>query len=393
MAIISRLPSGGGRKTEYEQVQNYLMLYDSGDECIDVTGGWSASGYTGAGVSSFASPTKQSDRIVFSGSGNRAIGTVDSINVSEYKLACVIDNCTNSVDGYGFESRICPSKYISSPSAHWGYDGVLGKRLRVVDISSISSKVYFVSHMGTTRTGEIYNMFLVKSDFWQQLCNLANIEVPEDMATLLADSESLSAILRSSVAVDYMLKRCTGDFMVSAVQSSTFIDAMDSSTFYEQIYENEHWSKFLELVGVPKRTYLYNQGDECVALTGGWNGWTRNGANLVAKKETNRFVLNPPGSAWQMSGFATAIKIDFTNYKKIVVNAPSMLGSDTYTCLSIVKDVSGDPWQKPNKLTDAIEYRTSGQYELDISSFSESGHVIIFAYQVGGSIVDKIWLE
>jgi hypothetical protein len=34
------------KKTTHEQLVNYVMLYDYGDECIDVTGGWNSDALT-----------------------------------------------------------------------------------------------------------------------------------------------------------------------------------------------------------------------------------------------------------------------------------------------------------------------------------------------------------
>ena len=55
-------------------------------------------------------------------------------------------------------------------------------------------------------------------------------------------------LLSNEKTVEFMIKQCTGDFMVSAIQNQTFLTALNNSPFKEKIMANEHWAKFLNMV-------------------------------------------------------------------------------------------------------------------------------------------------
>lgn len=53
--------------------------------------------------------------------------------------------------------------------------------------------------------------------------------------------------IKQFIAVKYMVKRCTGEFMTKAIQNSTFMSAYASSPYKSLIDANVHWKKFIDM--------------------------------------------------------------------------------------------------------------------------------------------------
>ncbi|MBQ8299900.1 MAG: hypothetical protein IJX99_08650 [Clostridia bacterium] len=251
----------------YNQLINYKMLYDYGDECIDVTGGW---GITATVQSSNSykrvDPIKNDNNIelkISSGTYQIAIAnTLGPVSLSGYTkiLAkfsilsriqwgdiCFINTLTDT-------SPSTLGKIPLSNGDNSSY-GLVGDYLETVDISS-TDNVYLKAHIqvGWASDGtpdiKLYSYALVKEDNWKELCTIAKLNPNDyiDEAELCANSTAIQTLLSNKEAVEFMIYNCTGDFMISAIQSSTFLTALNNSKYKTKIYANEHWAKFLTMI-------------------------------------------------------------------------------------------------------------------------------------------------
>lgn len=241
---------------EMSYAVNYLMLYDYGDECEEVTGGYSITyQYSGRG-----SLTKNSDHMVVVG------GASSWLSVSGSKALDGADNFTKAFGVYSNSSSggsvmIGESGDISNAvTAKWYGLATLNAAKALdyycTDIYSVNNdlnvptgtKYANISAINTTAT--IYCFGFTKADDYATLCSKANISVPSDLATLIADAASIDAILSNETAVKHMVSSCTGDFMASFVASSACLSALDASPHKSVVMANKHWKKFLAMVGV-----------------------------------------------------------------------------------------------------------------------------------------------
>ena len=79
------------------------------------------------------------------------------------------------------------------------------------------------------------------------------------------------------------------------------------------------------IVNTENKTYLYNNGDERISLTGGWKDYSRHGSNATMTKNTNNLYAKNTSTAGiynsnYYASWITKNKIDLTNYKKIIFN-------------------------------------------------------------------------
>lgn len=233
---------------DYEQLINYTMLYDYGDECTNITGGFK--------VFNKGSVTKNSTNMVIpsyngggAGFGVQTINMID--NLIQYTKAGAVSSW--SITSQAGDQRTNAIRIFESDSSLGEYSlttsglTTAAKGLRVTDISSNTIDSAYIAYecfWVKTYTATIYAIFLLKTDDYLTLAKKANITATT-IDEILVNSEVL---LNNQKAVDFMIKQCTGDFMASAVMSSTFLTAFESSPYKTLIQANEHWNKFLNMV-------------------------------------------------------------------------------------------------------------------------------------------------
>lgn len=149
------------------EISYNLWLYREGDECEEVTGGWSINGYThtwSKGVLTAA--TKNSDHIYMNPTTSTQISclaTNNAIDLTKYSKLCIDCEGAN-YDGF-IELGVTTSKYRFiaseySTSNYWG-DGA-ERYARTVDISSINGARYFwmYSAADANRWAKAYKIWL-----------------------------------------------------------------------------------------------------------------------------------------------------------------------------------------------------------------------------------------
>lgn len=261
---------------DLKQKVNYTMLYDYGDECEELTGGWQNKILVKDGNSGTVSKTftKNSDNIY------RKISTSTTQYVSQDHG--VVGNNKIDITGYSMLSAVM-SGYGSVSSYNGGdyAEMALGTAVILWNGEAVGIEFNSIKHLGAKKTGSytinkglysfdisqfngewyagvgqgiswakankyiyLYACILLKQDFWQPLASLAGISA-SSIADILTNS---STLLNNENAVKYMISHCTGDFMASAVANQTFLTALNNSPYKTIIQGNEHWNKFLSMV-------------------------------------------------------------------------------------------------------------------------------------------------
>ena len=291
---------------EYEQIVNYTMLYDEGDECEEITGGWQAMN-TSTSYTKVGTLTKNDSNMVYTvsgGSTEAGIGTVSTISLSEYNTFGVLGLYTNltaadcglltiakgvSAGLHQYE-RISTSTSITNPTI---------MLMTFNDVYKTGHPVYMCTYGGTIQMSKA---FILKSDDIPTLCTKAGVGYPSDLATLIADTTSLSTIFNNEDAVRFMVAQCTGDFMVSVLSNEAAVEALKASPYLNLVVANPHWAKFAMMIpnvsGIFGFTMLYDEGDECTDVTGGWKqGDEISTGGSVNKNTDNLYVRSNNGTS------------------------------------------------------------------------------------------------
>lgn len=170
----------------------------------------------------------------------------------------------------------------------------------------------------------------------------------------------------------------------------------------------------------PQKLYLYNEGDECTSVTGGYtlrefyNG-SSSYATLTKNASSLYFTTVIRSEVWRKRGFATSNKLDFSKYSKLYVEYSSSstltgggsggmgVGVSVASTLTDTKEgsVLGGNIGLIGISKDAgANVNTTGSIaSLDISSITESAYLVVYfasGYYDSGSMtinVKRIWLE
>lgn len=231
----------GDGSAKYEQLVNYTMLYDRGDECVDITGGWIL-------YASTLYPCvrqKNADHLYIALSSGRGqysgFDTQNTIDTQEYSQVMLFSTWT-------FTNKYWKS-HLTGYFDYGNFDYGTTNFTRKIDVKPClkdSRQFRVEGHGGDSGRGTflVYSIALVKEDNWQELASKTGITA-SSIDVLLNNSATL---LSNKNAVDYMIYNCTGTFMLSAIQSSTFLTALNNSAYKTTIQANEHWNKFLSMV-------------------------------------------------------------------------------------------------------------------------------------------------
>ena len=168
--------------------------------------------------------------------------------------------------------------------------------------------------------------------------------------------------------------------------------------------------KKIWLEPMEEATYLYKEGDEYAALTGGWNGVVVTSAkNGAATKNEKSLTVNTGTSGSyeprEKSVFIQTVnKIDLTDYAYIhvhVVNSQISTASKAGLCTSTEKVTTATKFDYP--VIDDINVVNAANdtiMTLDISEATGEAYITLHAYASYSSSsykaileVDKIWLE
>ena len=141
---------------EIEMDLNKLYLYNEGDECENVTGGWD-SGYKD-GAYAFSAAVKNSDNLYFN-SSMQGLGTVNSIDLTNYTKLCaeIMSNSSSVMQPWiGYVDSKAYSTKVNS--------GCTSKNVREIvsiDISAVTGNKYILCASTNSGTdGYVYKVWL-----------------------------------------------------------------------------------------------------------------------------------------------------------------------------------------------------------------------------------------
>lgn len=323
-------------KPQEEQKINYTMLYDQGNECTEITGGWD-----------FTYCTKNTDSFTMSFTSANA-------NANQMYTASV----NNVLNSYGYSKMVVNYKSVSIStgqptngnkpfsvwhnafnSSNWDtnrlayYTSSFDTGLQTYDIGGLNTlKPYFMVNgwksISCYATVTIGNVFLVKEDNYQTWISKAGLstETYTTLESVIEDSNALNTLMNDKKAVQYMLLNCTGTVMASVIQSELALSIIQASDYNDLIWKNEHWAKFLTMVGEKPTsvnyTMLYdgslgeageNGVNICANVSGGFELLKKTGAGTLEFNQNCLTLINNTNVNSDIAVF-TKNKIDLSGY-------------------------------------------------------------------------------
>lgn len=146
-------------------------------------------------------------------------------------------------------------------------------------------------------------------------------------------------------------------------------------------------------------TYLYNEGDECTSVTGGWSisGYTSNTpASPATKNINNMYLASTDSNSIKMLG--TGRPIDLSKYKKLCVEWRGTKVNTDNIGIMVTFTTQKEMFNSYRFLSISNSEVTSQPIvsEKDISDINEIGYAIAISFHppnMRTGYIYKIWLE
>lgn len=406
------------------QLVNYLILYNEGDECEEVTGGWTGYTKTSGDIAkkgenylrvynpAYDSNTEKAKYIPF-------FKSEKAIDITGYTMALMMSElvsnshwarCTfapQSVTELPYMHRevLTFTDYLDMNYATTPTDQIILINDTIDDPGEFYA--YFMAgnqNTGSKSDGYLYNLALFKEDNWQKWISKAGLSADTytTLDSVLSDAAAMATLMNSFPAVNYMILQCTGTVLAGVIQSETALDAIANSKYYNNIYGNIYWKKILDMSGFVPRTYLYNEGEENVTFVElNWEGNYAYQRASNTKNESNLHTEIIASSSYEetvFAGWQTANIVDMSLYSKVLATVKSS-GSSTnnYIGLSSIdlseNEVSGSSIA-------GLQFSDSDyqDIELDVSEITDQVYLFIRLYTNSNSgygtlEIKRIWLE
>ncbi len=257
--------------TEYKPEPGYLMLYDAGDECVNVTGGWETS------QSGFGPYIKRPNSFYITRTGGATcstssdISTINLINIKNYKNFKAKITSSSSVSASGSPSMqsnfysvsnnripgypttgvvVSCQDYIQGQN-NTSFSGVRSDTLNRMSTLEQAYASFYISRCDTggtqTQTMEVFNVWLEKDDDWQTWVSKAGLNSSSyaNLDAVVSSQSTMQTLANSTSAVDYMIT-CTGTIMGAVTNSVIAMTEIGKSSYaMDKIVVNEHWTKFI----------------------------------------------------------------------------------------------------------------------------------------------------
>lgn len=242
---------------KYEQTVDYVMLYDRGDENVDFTGGIVPTYYLQSD-----SCVKNADNLQGSGSGSATANwrTTNKFDSTEYRGIGTLGYFSNrysdtitALPYFGVTNNT--TGLIQSNDLHVSeLDEIFVEKNNIkyacgmIPNTSDKTQYYYILYRNFDRFSsdayyKVYDWFIYREDEYKILANMSGIS-NYSVDVVLANS---SEILNKKDSVNFMVRRCTGVFMVQAVMNTVFLSALKTSAYKDIVYSNKHWNKFLNM--------------------------------------------------------------------------------------------------------------------------------------------------
>jgi hypothetical protein len=158
---------------------------------------------------------------------------------------------------------------------------------------------------------------------------------------------------------------------------------------------------------IRRTTYLYNTGNECIDVTGGWmlyalgleTAYNVPQAPIITRNATNMVLSRSSTTAYACGIILPKNKIDFTGYKTINITVDFSGIASNNNCLLrayFIKDClgavcnDGIRWMN---LSNAVSAEMNKTVTYNISAYDGLFIPYIAIYSVGSLTIHKIWLE
>lgn len=235
------------------------------------------------------------------------------------------------------------------------------------------------------------NSYLYRDDAWVQISSTfsATIKVTYPSGSTLTCTNGSTTLTATTTTGSYTFTvPNSGTWTVKAVSGSNTASESVSITTSGQSAS----------VTLTYEVYLYNAGNQCTSLTGGWSNKEK-GASYVASGSVTlgtsamTIACNTTGSRCAYTTNAIALSGKTTLH--VTISSASNLSSNVPAGIWVAKDTTVSAWAWTNVVASKYDITSTGTYTISISSVTTSCYIAIGIDSSGGAgsiTVSKVWL-
>ena len=138
--------------------------------------------------------------------------------------------------------------------------------------------------------------------------------------------------------------------------------------------------------------YLYNNGNQCTSVTGGWSSST--GGGITISFDSSKINIDVTGSSGRDGGICTKSAVNLSNYSKLKAKVTNYTASSNYSghALYLGINSSSQVGKSVPSFSKSAKISANGTISLDISSVSGNQYIAIYS-DVAQCDITEIWLE
>lgn len=359
---------------------NTIYIYNRGDTCDSLTGGWGINGWSSGSSVPIAKGTLSSASMTLNGVGNTyvTLGTDNVINVAEYSKIHILGKNISNSGGICFQHAGLHSAktVISTVVGETAPSGTVGEFHLEYDIPSNYTELYASVSVGgaTACKGEIYEIYFDRKNINNTPNGLIIYSAPVGLTVTATKGGENLPVSKTTVGDKelhcFIVKpQYFGEITVTCgdkVQTVT----VDSNV----------------VVMLTHSVYLFKDGNQYADITGGWaraSTSTSSGSTVTIGNTMEVKSLATAGAILAITGK----QIDFANYANAKIKISSITkGSQTPSIVFEIHNTTGY-----SDVSASQSVSAAGTYEIPLDALS-TGFVALKVY-CATVIVDAVWLE
>lgn len=213
-----------------------------------------------------------------------------------------------------------------------------------------------------------------------------NADINEYINRILALEDENSTLSQSNATLTNTISSNT-TLLYNKLTSKGITGISTSSSFSALV------SSIDKFTSIPTNVYLYNAGDECTSITGGWRTHQYDSyysANIMTKASTYLEYGESNSSSYGYGGFLTNNAIDLTSYSTMVVKLQLVsfsgsAGSSLIISKTNSPNVRGDSFTSLASVTDKV---ATQEFTVDITKYTGTYYVGVYGHS--GSYSDHV---
>lgn len=223
-----------------------------------------------------------------------------------------------------------------------------------------------------------------------------DVNYPADVSVVSGTNTTFKAvILHDGNPASYTYQWYVNGSAVSGATSASYTRSNASTgtyTVYCEITNDAGTLRTRTATLTVSVMYLYNKGDKCSAITGGWTGV--GGGGITISFDSTKMNIDVTNTSGRDGGICTNSPVNLTNYSTLKAIVTNYTASSDYSAHALYLGInsSSQVGKSVPSFSKSTKISKNGTLSLDISTVSGNQYIAIYS-DVAQCDITEIWLE